>query len=65
VDALVVAVSHKLYRDMGLARLAGLCGGSRAVVVDVKSAFDPGEAEKKASTTGVCDNSAFKILIPA
>ncbi|MBC2712485.1 MAG: nucleotide sugar dehydrogenase [Desulfosarcina sp.] len=47
VDALVVAVSHKPYRDMGLARLAGLCGGSRAVVVDVKSAFDSGTAEKE------------------
>jgi hypothetical protein len=31
---------------MGLARLAGLCGGSRAVIVDVKSAFDPGDAER-------------------
>jgi UDP-N-acetyl-D-galactosamine dehydrogenase len=46
VDALVVAVSHQPYRDMGLARLAGLCGASRAVIVDVKSAFDPGEAER-------------------
>jgi len=49
VDALVVAVSHKPYRDMGLARLAGLCGG-RAVVVDVKSAFEPGDAEKEGIT---------------
>ena len=46
VDALVVAVAHQPYRDMGLARLAGLCGG-RAVVVDVKSAFEPGDAEKE------------------
>ena len=46
VDALVVAVSHQPYLDMGLVRLAGLCGGSRAVMVDVKSAFDPGEAEE-------------------
>jgi UDP-N-acetyl-D-galactosamine dehydrogenase len=46
VDALVVAVSHQPYRDMGLARLAGLCGAGRAVIVDVKSAFDPGEAER-------------------
>ncbi|MCB2148512.1 MAG: nucleotide sugar dehydrogenase [Deltaproteobacteria bacterium] len=46
VDALVVAVSHKPYKDMGLASLAGLCGGSRAVVVDVKSAFGPGDAGK-------------------
>jgi len=46
LDALVVAVAHKPYREMGLARLAGLCGG-RAVVVDVKSAFEPGDAEKE------------------
>jgi UDP-N-acetyl-D-galactosamine dehydrogenase len=45
VDALVLAVSHRLYREMGLARLAGLCGGPRAVVADVKSAFDPADAE--------------------
>jgi UDP-N-acetyl-D-galactosamine dehydrogenase len=45
VDALVLAVSHRLYREMGLARLAGLCGGTRAVVADVKSAFDPADAE--------------------
>jgi UDP-N-acetyl-D-galactosamine dehydrogenase len=47
VDALVVAVSHKPYRDMGLAKLAGLCGASRPVVVDVKSAFDPGVAQRE------------------
>ncbi len=47
VDALVIAVSHKPYRDMGLARLAGLCGEGRAVVADVKSAFDPGDAGKE------------------
>lgn len=44
VDALVVAVSHRVYREMGLVRLAGLCGGKRAVIADVKSAFDPGDA---------------------
>ncbi|BBO67523.1 UDP-N-acetyl-D-galactosamine dehydrogenase [Desulfosarcina alkanivorans] len=50
VDALVVAVSHQPYRDMGLAQLAGLCGEGQAVIVDVKSAFDPVEAEKQ----GIC-----------
>lgn len=47
VDALVLAVSHRPYREMGLARLAGLCGGARAVVADVKSAFDPADAENE------------------
>jgi UDP-N-acetyl-D-galactosamine dehydrogenase len=44
VDALVVAVSHQPYKDMGLVNLAGLCSGNRAVIVDVKSAFNPVEA---------------------
>jgi UDP-N-acetyl-D-galactosamine dehydrogenase len=47
VDALVLAVSHRPYREMGLSRLAGLCSGPRAVVADVKSAFDPADAEKE------------------
>jgi UDP-N-acetyl-D-galactosamine dehydrogenase len=47
VDALVVAVAHQSYRDMGLLRLSGLCDGSRAVVVDVKSAFDPGDVDSQ------------------
>jgi UDP-N-acetyl-D-galactosamine dehydrogenase len=49
VDALVLAVSHKTYRDMGLVGLAGLCRGDRPVVVDVKSAFDP----EVATTEGI------------
>jgi UDP-N-acetyl-D-galactosamine dehydrogenase len=50
VDALVVAVAHTSYRDTGLAKLAGLCGPGRAVVADVKSAFDPGVAQKEGIT---------------
>ncbi len=45
VDALVLAVSHRPYREMGLVRLAELCGGNRPVIVDVKSAFDPRTAQ--------------------
>ncbi len=47
VDALVLAVAHQHYREMGLSHLAGLCAGSRAVVADVKSAFDPLDAKKE------------------
>jgi UDP-N-acetyl-D-galactosamine dehydrogenase len=46
VDALVIAVAHTPYQAMGLVRLADLCNGDRAVVVDVKSAFEPETAEK-------------------
>jgi UDP-N-acetyl-D-galactosamine dehydrogenase len=45
VDALVVAVAHKSYRDMGLAGLAKVCNANhRPVIVDVKSTFDPKDA---------------------
>jgi UDP-N-acetyl-D-galactosamine dehydrogenase len=45
VDALVVAVAHSAYRDMGLAGLAAVCNkGQHPVIVDVKSTFDPGIA---------------------
>lgn len=45
LDALVVAVAHKKYRDMGLADLAGLCSKKHPpVILDVKSAFNPNEA---------------------
>jgi UDP-N-acetyl-D-galactosamine dehydrogenase len=46
-DALVLAVSHKTYRDMGLAGLARLCGGNRPMIMDVKSVFDPQDAEEQ------------------
>jgi UDP-N-acetyl-D-galactosamine dehydrogenase len=47
VDALVIAVCHRQYREMGLERLAGLCTGPHAIVADVKSAFDPAVAAGK------------------
>jgi UDP-N-acetyl-D-glucosamine/UDP-N-acetyl-D-galactosamine dehydrogenase len=46
VDALVLAVGHKAYREMGLSQLAGLCSNGRAVMVDVKSTFDPESARE-------------------
>jgi len=50
VDAIVLAVSHRTYQDMGLVQLADLCNGERAVMVDVKSVFDPELAKKKGIT---------------
>ena len=50
VDALVVAVAHQPYREMGLEKLAALCSGSRPLVVDVKSNFDPEDAAEKGIT---------------
>ncbi len=45
LDAMVLAVSHRWYLDLGQARLAGMIrdGG---VMVDVKSALEPGRTER-------------------
>jgi UDP-N-acetyl-D-galactosamine dehydrogenase len=45
VDAVIMAVLHKSYRDMGLSRIAGLCRNSEPILVDVKGAFEPREAK--------------------
>lgn len=46
VDAVVLAVAHKAYQDMGLARIAALCHGKQSLLVDVKGMFKPEEAKK-------------------
>ncbi len=46
MDAVVLAVAHRAYQDMGLARIAGLCRDGRSLLVDVKGMFKPDEAEK-------------------
>jgi UDP-N-acetyl-D-glucosamine/UDP-N-acetyl-D-galactosamine dehydrogenase len=38
-DAVVLAVMHKAYREMGLVGVAGLCTNGQPIVVDVKSLF--------------------------
>lgn len=47
VDAVVLAVMHKSYREMGLKGISVLCGDKRPIVVDVKSAFDIHAAEQE------------------
>ncbi len=44
VDGVILAVMHRTYLEMGLARIAGLCGAEPALVVDIKSAFSSAEA---------------------
>ena len=46
VDAVVLGVLHKPYKDMGLEGIGKLCGDKNALVVDVKSMFKADEAEK-------------------
>ena len=46
MDAVILAVRHRTYMDMGLLRIAQLCGPGGPIVVDVKAAFDPKAAKK-------------------
>ncbi|MCP4623996.1 MAG: nucleotide sugar dehydrogenase [bacterium] len=46
LDAVILAVMHKDYRDSGLAGIAGMCADSNALVVDVKGCFSSEEAQK-------------------
>jgi len=46
VDAVVVAVMHSAYAALGLDGVSELCTNGTPIVVDVKSAFDPLQAEK-------------------
>jgi len=46
LDAVVLAVMHKVYHDSGLAGIAGLCADSNALVIDVKGCFNPQDAAK-------------------
>jgi UDP-N-acetyl-D-galactosamine dehydrogenase len=44
VDAVIVAVMHRFYRDAGLETIGGLCAGGSSLVLDVKGCFDPAAA---------------------
>jgi UDP-N-acetyl-D-galactosamine dehydrogenase len=44
VDALVVAVGHREYRQAAVAEMRALCKGNSPVLIDVKSLFNPQEA---------------------
>ena len=45
VTGVIVAVSHNTYREMGLQRIAAMCGDDRPMVVDLKGIFSPESAE--------------------
>lgn len=46
VDALVLAVAHRAYQDMGLTRIAALCRKGCPILIDIKAVF---EAERARS----------------
>ncbi len=45
-DAVILAVMHKTYREIGLKGISGMCNGSSALVIDVKGCFSPRQAQK-------------------
>lgn len=47
VDAVIVAVMHRQYRDLGLCKIAELCGNGTPIVLDLKAMFDPKDAGKE------------------
>jgi UDP-N-acetyl-D-galactosamine dehydrogenase len=49
VDAVVLAVAHRNYQEMGLSRIAGLCRKDRPILLDIKAIFDP----ETAISTGI------------
>jgi UDP-N-acetyl-D-galactosamine dehydrogenase len=46
VDAVIVAVAHKTYKERGLADIVRLCSRDIPLVIDVKGGFNPVEAER-------------------
>ena len=46
LDAVVLAVMHRVYREGGLKGIAGMCADNNALVVDVKGCFSSEEARK-------------------
>ena len=46
VDGVIVAVIHKLYREIGISKIAGLCTNETPLVMDLKSAFSLAEAKE-------------------
>ncbi len=50
VDAVILAVSHKKYKKMGMSGIAGLCRKGKPIIVDIKSMFTPEQAKTKAIT---------------
>ena len=47
VDAVIVAVIHKKYIELGLSGIADLCTNSTPIIIDIKAAFKQDEAEKQ------------------
>jgi UDP-N-acetyl-D-galactosamine dehydrogenase len=47
IDAVIVAVMHHHYRQLGLSKIAGLCSGREPIVLDLKGIFNTDEAREQ------------------
>lgn len=47
VDAVIIAVSHSLYMEMGLDAIEGLCPNGKPILIDVKGALNPKTAAQR------------------
>jgi UDP-N-acetyl-D-galactosamine dehydrogenase len=45
VDAVILAVAHREYVKWGLEKIASLCRKNRAILLDIKSVFNPAQAK--------------------
>jgi UDP-N-acetyl-D-glucosamine/UDP-N-acetyl-D-galactosamine dehydrogenase len=50
MDAVILAVLHKAYKEQGLTSLAQCCRGAKPIFIDIKGGFDPSEKEKEKIT---------------
>ncbi len=50
VDAVILAVAHREYLDLGLENISALCRKNRPILLDIKSVFDPRQAELQSVT---------------
>jgi UDP-N-acetyl-D-galactosamine dehydrogenase len=50
MDAVILAVMHRVYQKEGLKGIAARCADSNALVIDVKGCFSPAEAQKSGVT---------------
>lgn len=45
VDAVIIAVMHEQYLNMGILKIAGLCGKTTPIILDIKGGFKTNKAE--------------------
>lgn len=45
MDAVILAVAHRQYMEMGLEKVASLCRKSRPILLDIKAVFEPAQAK--------------------